>query len=79
MACARCTLCNANFPVTLAHSLCPICKADNLFPIENDVPDPEEDLQSRVNHADFERYYEQRTSEDTASTEEMSLPGAEDL
>lgn len=58
MSAARCSLCNANFPLGRAGQECPICKLDTLEGLENDVPDPDDDLVSRINEADFQRYLE---------------------
>lgn len=59
MPAARCSLCNANWPVEMIGMLCPICLDEELAGLENDVPDDEDDLVSRANHAAFERYYEE--------------------
>lgn len=58
MPAARCSICGANFPLEYAGLKCPICDDEVLEGLANDVPDDVEELDRRVNEAEFERYYE---------------------
>lgn len=58
MPAARCSIDNANFPLEYAGMECPICEDEVLAGIENETPDDAGELESRVNQAEFERYYE---------------------
>lgn len=57
-AAARCSFCNANFPIELAGAECPICQIDTLDGIRDIAPDDEDELMHRINEAEFVRYYE---------------------
>ena len=53
---ARCSICGTNFPLSYAGEQCPVCLNEELDGIKNDEPD--DDWETKMNHARFERYYE---------------------
>lgn len=55
---ARCSICNANFPIEMARKMCPICQEEELDGIRDLDPDDPEELADRVKHAKFDRYLE---------------------
>lgn len=60
MASNRCSICGINWPMRREYDPCPQC----LTPIDrgslNATPIDEEEAKSLKNHAEFERYYEER-------------------